>query len=153
METLYGRWMLAWENRLCSRATNRMVRPFDWGLEWTRQWPVALRHPRNGDDPEAYLRLLNRAALASSDEFFAYETPADFALDGNLLRFTSAVATPYPENDLVHGQWFPARLKPGARRVAAILLPHWNASATQHHALGGGLAKLGISALRLSMPY
>lgn len=145
--------MLAWENRLCSRATNRVVRPFDWGLDWTRRWPIALRHPQNGHDPESYLRLLNRAAIESSDDFFAYQTPTDFSLDGNLLRFTSAVETPYPENNRVHGQWFPARVKPGARRVAAIVLPHWNASVTQHNALCAGLAKLGISALRLSMPY
>ena len=43
-----------WENRLCSRATNRVVRPFEWGLEWTRDWPVrAAELPRNGHDPEA----------------------------------------------------------------------------------------------------
>ena len=153
MESLYGRWMLAWESRLCSRATNRVVRPFDWGLEWTRHWPVAARHPQNGHDPETYLRLLNRAALASSDDFFRYEPPRDFSLDGALLRFTSAVETPYPENNRVHGQWFPARFKAGARRVAAVILPHWNASATQHNALASGLARLGISALRLSLPY
>jgi hypothetical protein len=153
METLYGRWMLAWENRLCSRATNRVVRPFDWGIEWTNGWPTAQRLPRNGHDAESYLRLLNRAAVAKSEEFFAYETPRDFSLDGSLLRFTSAVETPYPENNRAHGQWFPARNKPGSRRTAVIVLPHWNASATQHNALCAGLAKLGVSALRLSMPY
>ncbi len=153
MDTIYGRWMLAWENRLCSRATNRVVRPFDWGLEWTRNWPPALRMPRNGHDPEAYLRLLNHAGLESSDEFFAYEPPRDFTLEGNLLRFTSPVPSPYPENNRVHGQWFPAKHKPGSRRVAAIVLPHWNASATQHNALCAGLASLGVSALRVSMPY
>jgi len=55
------------------------------------------------------------------------------------------VETPHPENNRVHGQWFPAKLKPGARRVAALVLPHWNASATQHNALCAGMAKLGIS--------
>jgi len=151
VETLYAKWMLDWENRLCSRATNRVVRPFDWGLDWTHGWPLTEKLPRNGHDPEAYLRDLNRAALESSDEFFSYKTPSDFSLDGNLLRFTSAVETRYPENNRVHAQWFPA--KPGKRRVAALVLPHWNASATQHNALCVGLAKLGISALRLSMPY
>ena len=145
--------MLDWENRLCSRATNRVVRPFDWGVEWTRGWPTAQRLPRNGHDPEAYLQLLNREALKSSDEFFGYQTPADFSLEDGFLRFTSAVATPYPENNRVHGQWFPARHKPGAKRVAALILPHWNASAGQHGGLCVGLAKLGISALRLSLPY
>jgi dienelactone hydrolase len=153
MESLYGQWMLAWENRLCSRATNRVVRDFDWGMDWAHRWPVAQQFPRNGHDPEAYLRLLNNAAIDASDDFFAYRTPSDFSLDGNLLRFTSAVDTPYHENNRVHGQWFPARNKPGARRVAALVLPHWNASVTQHNALCVGLAKLGISALRLSLPY
>jgi len=153
MRQLYARWIYDWEARLCSRATDRVVRPFEWGLEWTREWPCARRMPRNGHDPEAYLGLLNRAALESSDDFFSYRPPTDFELDGNLLRFTSAVPTPYPENNRVHGQWFPARIKPGARRVAVIVLPHWNASVTQHNALCTGLAKLGISTLRLSLPY
>lgn len=153
MRRLYARWIYAWEARLCSRATDRIVRPFEWGLEWTREWPCARDLPRNGHDPEGYLRVLNRAALESSDDFFSYRPPTDFALDGNLLRFTSAVSTPYPENNSVHGQWFPARIKPGARRGAVVVLPHWNASVTQHNALCKGLAKLGISTLRLSLPY
>jgi dienelactone hydrolase len=156
MESIYGRWMLNWENRLCSVSTNRVVRPFEWGLDWAHRWPCAEQHPRNGHDPEAYLRLLNRAALDSSDEFFAYSTPTDFSLEDNLLRFTSAVETPYPENNRVHAQWFPAKPpKPGKtrRKVAALVLPHWNASVKQHGALCSGLARLGVSALRLSMPY
>jgi len=153
MRQLYARWIYDWEARLCSRATDRVVRPFEWGLEWTREWPCARLMPRNGHDPQGYLGLLNRASLESSDDFFGYDPPADFKLDGNLLRFTSAVSTPYPENNIVHGQWFPARIKPGARRVAVIVLPHWNASVTQHNSLCKGLAKLGISTLRLSLPY
>src|SRR5579862_6147747 len=131
MESLYARWMYDWENRLCSRATNRVVRPFDWGLEWTRNWPVALENPRNGHNEHEYLKQLNLAAIEKSDAFFAYEKPKDFTLDDKLLRFTSAVETPYPENNLVHGVWFPAEHKPGKRKVAAIVLPHWNASLNQ----------------------
>src|SRR4051812_17413550 len=104
MKSLYARWMYDWENRLCSVSTNRVVRPFDWGLEWTRGWPVAQQIPQNGHDPLAYLRELNHAALAQSDDFFGYTPPTDFALDGNMLRFTSAVETPYHENNVVHGQ-------------------------------------------------
>jgi hypothetical protein len=153
MLSAYSRWMYDWENRLCSAATNRIVRPFDWGLEWTRQWPCAVRLPRNGHDPHAYLKVLNQAALESSDEFFGYRTPSDFQLEGSILRFTSPVETFHPKNDVVHAQWFPAAHKPGRRRVAAVVLPHWNASATQHGSLCAGMAKLGISALRLSLPY
>lgn len=153
MRNLYARWMYDWEDRLCSAAKDRQVRPFEWGLEWTENWPVARDHPLNGHHPEDYLQLLNRAALEKSDEFFGYEPPTDFQLEGNLLRFTSAVETPHPENNRVHGQWFPAQHKPGSKRVATLVLPHWNASAGQHKGLCVGLAKLGISALRLSLPY
>ncbi|MEO8096879.1 MAG: abhydrolase domain-containing 18 [Acidobacteriota bacterium] len=150
MNSYYARWMYDWENRLCSAATNRVVRPFDWGLEWTRGWPVTQQH---NEDPHSFLRDLNLTALAESDKFFAYKTPTDFKLEERLLTFTSPVETPYPENNRVHGVWFPAEPKPGRRRVAAIVLPHWNASLNQHGALCAGMAKLGISALRLSLPY
>jgi hypothetical protein len=153
MQSLYGQWMENWENRLCSVSTNRKVRPFEWGLEWTRSWPAALKTPQNGHSPFEYLSLLSRETVESSDAFFAYAPPTDFALTGRLLTFTSAVQTPYPANDVVKAQWFPAAEKSGRRRVAAIVLPHWNASVTQHNALCAGLAKLGISALRLSLPY
>jgi dienelactone hydrolase len=153
MPNLYARWILDWENRLCSRATNRVVRPFEWGLEWTQSWPCARQFPRNGHDPHGYLKILNDAALESSHEFFGYDPARDFKLNGALLEFESPVRTPYPENDLVRAQWFPTPQKPGRRRVAAIVLPHWNASRDQHNALCRGLAKLGISALRLSLPY
>jgi dienelactone hydrolase len=153
MPNLYARWILDWENRLCVRATNRVVRPFEWGLEWTQSWPCARQFPRNGHDPHGYLKILNDAALESSDEFFGYHPPRDFKLRGGLLEFESPVQTPYAENNLVRAQWFPAPPKPGRRRVAAIVLPHWNASRDQHNALCRGLAKLGISALRLSLPY
>ncbi|HLH42726.1 MAG TPA: hypothetical protein VKV74_07065 [Bryobacteraceae bacterium] len=153
MPNLYARWILDWENRLCARATNRVVRPFEWGLEWTRSWSCARQFPRNGHDPHGYLKILNEAALQSSDEFFGYDPPSDFRLKDALLEFESPVRTPYPENNLVRAQWFPAPAKPGRRRVAAIVLPHWNASREQHNALCRGLAKLGISALRLSLPY
>ncbi|MEI9815030.1 MAG: alpha/beta hydrolase family protein [Acidobacteriota bacterium] len=154
MRTLYARWMYDWENRLCSAATDRVVRPFDWGLEWTRELPCA--PVQNGHPPHEYLTSFNDAALADTDRFFDYETPKDFSLEGNLLRFTSPAESPYPENNRVHGVWFPAEEKPGKprkRKVAAIVLPHWNASLNQHGALCAGMAKLGISALRLSLPY
>jgi dienelactone hydrolase len=153
MRKLYARWMYDWENRLCFQATDRVVRPFEWGLEWTERWPNAQAVPEKVDDPAAYLKTINQALIASSDEFFGYTPPTDFTLEGNLLRFTSAVETPHHENNIAHAQWFPAKLKPGARKVAAVVLPHWNASATQHNALCVGLAKLGISTLRVSLPY
>lgn len=151
MRTLYARWMYDWEDRLCSVSTNRVVRPFDWGMDWAQQLPFAPEY--RGEDPHSYLNALNDAGLADSDAFFGYDKPRDFSLEGNLLRFTSPVKSPFPENDKVHGLWFPAEDKPGRRKVAAIVLPHWNASLGQHQALCAGIAKFGISALRLTLPY
>jgi hypothetical protein len=145
----YRSWMLDWENRLAFRATNRVVRPFDWGLEWTLDWPAAARLPRNGHGPGEYLRDLNLAIVGSSEEFFGYEPPRDFRLDGGLLKFASPVETPHAANDVAHARWFPAK---GSKK-AVVVLPHWNATLNQHEGLCRGISRLGISALRISLPY
>lgn len=145
----YRNWILGWENRLAFRSTNRVVRPFDWGIEWTRDWPSARHLPQNGHAPEQYLQALNRATILDSDRFFEYDVPRDFNLSGNRLSFTSPVHTPYPENNKAQGLWFPA---PRATK-AVVVLPHWNAGVAQHQGLCRGMARLGISALRISLPY
>ena len=65
-----------------------------------------------------------------------------------MLTFTSPVQTPYPENNVVHARYFPAK-----SNKAVVLLPHWNAPADGHLALCRGLQKLGIASLRISLPY
>lgn len=149
MRKTYERWILARETQLCQRATNRVVRPFEWGLDWARNWPCSQRHPKNGDTPGDYVAKLNQLALRNSEEFFAYKTPADFRLDDGILRFNSPVVTPYAENNVAHAQWFPAKNS----KKAVVLLPHWNAPVDGHNALCRGLQRLGISSLRLSLPY
>ena len=114
MLNAYERWITGWENRLCFRSNNRVVRPFDWGLDWMSAWPHTQRYPKNGHDPETYLRHLNAKIIQESGDFFSYRSPRDFKLDANLLRFTSPVNTPYPENNIVHGGWWPAR-RPSSR--------------------------------------
>ncbi len=148
--------MHAWEERLCSRATDRVVRPFEWGLEWTRTWPGVNFEAQGEHSEEAWLRLLNAAAIARSDEFYGYRTPGDFMLDGRTLRFTSPVETAYAENNTVYAQWFPAPaspMEPKPGKKAVIVLPHWNSHAEQHVALCKAISLLGISTLRLSLPY
>ena len=149
MKALYGRWMRERESRLCFRATDRIVRPFDWGLEWAGNWPVTRRIERNGHDPEAWLRVLNHAAMQTSDAFYCYDSPRDYRLEDGFLRFTSAAATPYRENNTVHAKWFPAENS----RAAVVVLPHWNASLGQHQALCRAIRAIGISTLRISLPY
>src|SRR5579884_1142331 len=155
MTRVYGRWMEAWENRLCFRATNRVVRPFEWGAEFVNSWPVAAEIHRNGHGDEAYRAVLNRLATEDSAGFYGYSPPNDFSLGAdNLLTFSSPVETPWSENNKVHAQWFPAAPRKGRRsRRAVVVLPHWNAPAGAHIGLAKGISKLGISALRLSLPY
>jgi hypothetical protein len=145
----FGRRMSAWENALALRSTDRVVRPFDWGLEWTRNWPVESA----AADPAERLRELNRKAIAQSAAFFGYEPPRDFRFRDGLLRFTSAVETPYASNNTVHARFFPAKARWKRGEKAVVVLPHWNSNATQHVALCNGIAELGISALRISLPY
>lgn len=146
----YARWMEQWEERMCFAATNRVVRPFEWGLEWTSQWPVAryLDSP-DGLPPRERLLRLSRLAIEHSEEFFGYEPVSDYHLSGGLLRFTSPVRTPYEENNVVHGQWFPGKNP----KKAVLVLPHWNAPHDAHNALARAFQKFGASALRLSLPY
>jgi len=154
MKSLYAKWMEDWENRLCFRSTNRVVRPFEWGEEWAFRWPPAVQFPRNGHTPEEYLRRINVVAVAESDAFYEYTLPGNYQLDGNLLTFSSPVGTPWPENNKVHAQWFPASERNGKRpRKAVVVLPHWNAPGHAHNGLARGIAALGISALRISLPY
>jgi dienelactone hydrolase len=175
MRSLYSRWMYNWETRLTQVDNNRVVRPLEWGIEWTRGWPCrnGSQPTRTADECESYLRDYNSRALAASDEFFSYQVPSDFRLEtravqvfstrdipelrleekvrgqqAQFLRFTSPVHTPHPENNLVNARWFPAK-----GRSAVVLLPQWNSDALSHNALCGILNRLAISVVRLSMPY
>jgi alpha/beta hydrolase family protein len=132
------------------RATDRVARPFEYGLEWSKQWPCSEEFPFTGQDPLEYLTQLNHRAIADSQDFFSYTKPATFHLRGDWLEFDSPVRTPFAENNMVRSRWFPART---GRRKAVVVLPHWNARLPQHNALCAGLQRLGISALRLSLPY
>ncbi|HZS55149.1 MAG TPA: alpha/beta hydrolase family protein [Bryobacteraceae bacterium] len=146
----YRSWMDRWENELCFRANDRVVRPFEYGFEWCEHWPCAEKIDRNRGDPVQYLVRLNEYCIANSVEFFGYNVPQDFNLVDEWLQFSSPVQTPYAENNKVRARWFPAR---NQTRKAVVVLPHWNSTLPQHNALCAGLQRLGISALRLSLPY
>src|SRR5260370_711582 len=99
MSSLYSRWMYNWETRLTSVDKNRVVRPLEWGIEWSREWPC-----RNGFLPhqtqaecERYLLEYNARAVAASDEFFDHDSSrpaeirrADYAVSANIGRTMDA---------------------------------------------------------------
>jgi hypothetical protein len=137
------------ERHLSQRDTNRIVRPFEWGISF-------LTDHANGDDPRHLLRRHARQALEASDDFYALPQVADYHLVGPQLTWTSAVHTPSPENNIVRAHFFPApRQKSKARksRSAVVILPQWNAQPHSHMELGRLLSRLGVAALRVTMPY
>ena len=146
----YRNWMLRWENQLCFRSTDRVSRPFEYGIEWSRDWPFAKECLAEAESEEDFILRLNQKAIENGEEFFNYRPPTQFSLGDNWLTFESPVATPYEENNVVRGLWFPAN-KPNGKAV--VVLPHWNSKLPQQNALCAGLQRLGISALRLSLPY
>ena len=135
-----------WERRLAAAAEGRVVRPFDWGLEWI--------DGLDGTDADVAERLSAWAsqAVANSEAFFALAPCSDYTLEGDLLSFPSAVTTPHPENNIVRARYFADDSDRGRRR-AVVVLPQWNADAGGHVGLCQLLNKFGISALRLSLPY
>jgi Alpha/beta hydrolase domain containing 18 len=147
---LLGRYIRAKERRHATRDTNRVVRPFEWGAEH-----VVGR--LNGDDPREVLARVAREGVRRSDLFYALPEVEDFALEGDRLTWTSAQRTPSPENDTARARFFPERRGGGRRddgpRRAVLVLPQWNADSESHVALCRLLARLGIAALRLTLPY
>jgi dienelactone hydrolase len=133
-----------WERRLASSTTDRVVRPFEWGLEWAGL---------SGDGaPAAALEAYADHAVRDSDAFYALEPCHDYRLDGDRLSFPSAIRTPDAENNLVRARYFPERSAEGRRR-AVLVLPQWNADEQGHVGLCRLLNRFRISALRLSLPY
>jgi dienelactone hydrolase len=129
------------------RDNNRLVRPFEWGLSYI------LDHV-NGEDPREVFRQHTARVMNSSDEFYALPKIDDFKLHSDSLTWTSAVHTPSLENNLAHARFFPAKTKNRRRPSAAVVvLPQWNAQPDSHVEACKIFNMIGMSALRLTLPY
>lgn len=139
--------MHARERSYHARDNNRIVRPFEWGLEF-------ITDHVNGDDPREVIKRHSAAAMKHSPEFYQLPPITDFKLDGNQVTWSSAVRTPAEENNLARARYFPAKPKSAAHpRTAVVVLPQWNAQPDSHVEACRIFNFLGISALRLTMPY
>ena len=143
IERLFHRW----EQRLADFSKDdRVQRPFDWGLEWIGS---------NGAhaSPLDALRLWVNNVMNDTDAFFTPSPTKDYTLTDNELTFPSSLETPHPANNVVHARFFPTRERAGQPRRAVVVLPQWNSDAGGHIGLSQLLARVGISALRISLPY
>ncbi len=142
-----------WERRLANVSKDRVVRPFEWGLDWIH----GNGHPPNALELERAQQYV-ASALADTQAWFAapscdaYEATRD-AAGASWVTFPSALSTPHVENNIVWTRYFPGRGTASSRRRAVLVLPQWNADAQGHVGLCQLLARFGISALRLSLPY
>lgn len=145
-------FMHAWERRLVAVTKDRVVRPFEWGLDWI---PANGHRPDAG--PEDVLTDWVSQTMTDTDAFFAAPPTTEYTFapqtdgsDGGLLTFPSAFETPHAENNSVYCRFFPAR-EPS--KAAVLVLPQWNADAGGHVGLCRLLAWSGVNALRLTLPY
>ncbi|HYN08354.1 MAG TPA: hypothetical protein VES67_13300 [Vicinamibacterales bacterium] len=144
---MIARGFHVWERRLASVDTNRIVRPFEWGLDW-------LDLERSSDDPGSRVSAWSREATDESERFFETTPTADYQRDGDVLRFPSTITTPYGANNTVTVRIFPAQSRGTAGTgKAVVVLPQWNSNAEGHVGLCRLLARFGVTALRLSLPY
>ena len=144
---------------------NRVVQPFAFGAEFVADHV-------NGGDPRQLLIDHSREVVANSDEYFRAPEAIEFSLEKRLypsigsinaaeirkpvaqkevevLTWQSAIQTPSAENNTAVATYFPNENK----RAAAIILPHWNAKAGTYFDLAKFLNMVGISAIRLTLPY
>ncbi len=159
------RYMHKRERHFALLNDNRTVQPFEWGTEF-------VCGDINGDDPRAALSRFSREAIANSDDYFAAPKEVEFRLEARLfpstaslsaeelakpveqvelpvLTWESALATPSVENNTAYATYFPHENK----KAAVVILPHWNAKAGTYFDLAKYLNKVGIGALRLTLPY
>ena len=158
----------AWERRLSDVTKDRVVRPFEWGLDW-----IPENGHRAGALPAEVIDDYVSQVMADTDAFFTPPPTADYTLtraaDGDLLTFPSGLTTPHESNNTVRCRYFPARVRDGLNVVpvpggrprpavpsspaAVLVMPQWNSDADGHVGLCKLLAWNGMSALRLSLPY
>jgi hypothetical protein len=133
-----------YEHMRWAQEPNRRVLPFAWGLEHIGGDP-------KDADPRAFLERFAETTVARSHEWFAATPADDYDLHptDNVLTFTSAIESPWPVNNRVHAQLFRAR----QTGPAVVVLAQWNARWEEQQEICGWLNRLGITALKMSLPY
>src|SRR6202040_2524825 len=131
-----------YEHMRWAQEPNRRTLPFAWGLEH-------IGGTSNEPDPRRYLDRFVEHTLAHSDAWYATGPAEDYSLIDDVLTFSSAVQSPWPENNRVHAQFFQAR----HTGPAVVALAQWNSRWEEQTHVCRWLNKLGITAVKTSLPY
>ena len=141
------RYMHSRERHFAMLDDNRVVHPFDWGTEY-------ITDHANGGDPRKLFSEYSKNTVANSDEFFCSPEISDFKFEisdlEKTLTWTSGIETSSAENNTAWATYFPYA---GDKKSAVLVLPHWNAKAGTYFDLCKIFNRLGMSALRLTLPY
>jgi hypothetical protein len=131
-----------YEHRRWTADNNRKVWPFEWGLEH-----VGGRSDE--PDPRGWLSRFAEETITQSDAWYSTTPAPDYNLEDSVLTFTSAVRSPWAENNTVYASFFPAK----TTGPAVVVLPNWKAKPESFMDICRWLNALGITALRMSLPY
>jgi hypothetical protein len=132
-----------YEHRRWTTDDNRRVRSFEWGAE-------LVGGSARESDPQGFFADHALRVLKNSTEWYETDAATDYRLDSDhVLKFTSSLVSPWPENNTVHAQLFPTKTK----RAAVLVLPNWNAKWAGQRGLCEWLQRLGVAALKMSLPY
>jgi dienelactone hydrolase len=147
MASWYEKRVRRYEQMRFDQEPKRRTLPFAWGIEH-------IGGEVSDPDPSAFFERYVAQAVAHSDEWYAAEPARDYALADSVLTFSSAVTSPWPENNRVHAQFFPARpSRNGTRGPAVVVLAQWNAKWHEQQNVCLWLNKLGLTAAKMSLPY
>jgi dienelactone hydrolase len=147
MASWYERRIRRYEQKRFDSEPTRRTLPFAWGIEH-------IGGDADDSNPRAFFDRYIADALAHSDDWYAVTPAPDYALADNVLTFTSAIASPWAENNRVHAQFFPARTsRNGNRGPAIVVLAQWNARWEEQQNVCLWLNKLGLTAIKMSLPY
>lgn len=131
-----------YEHMRWAQEPNRRTIPFGWGLEY-------IGGSANDPDPRAFLDRFVEETQANSDDWYSAPPANDYRFEDDVLTFTSAIESPWRENNRVYGQMFRAR----HTGPAVVVLAQWNARWEEQQDVCRWLNRLGITAVKMSLPY
>lgn len=122
----------------------------DRGVIWLAAWRMPKTEGLSCHFDEA-------AQLLNAPDFFgdSVGAPKDFHLKGNEFQFRSAITTPWNENNIVHGNFFPCG-ENWRSQPAVILLHGWNDELNyriRFPALAQRFNGMGCNAATIELPY